>query len=42
MVRESFPEGETNRVTVGESEIDARRFQSTICTIILDIVEHKF
>jgi hypothetical protein len=42
MVRESFPEGETNRVTVGESEIDARRFRRDYLCIFLRLLERMF
>ena len=41
-LRESVEVGNWKRYKIGDSEVDARRFRSTICTIILELVENKF
>ena len=41
-MRERFDVGNWKRYKIGDSEVVARRFRSTICTIVLDIIEHRF
>jgi hypothetical protein len=40
--RERVLEGNWKRYKIGDSVVVARRFRSTICTIVLFIIEQKF